>query len=275
MSEIPAPESAFEGKIMSTQTPVAMITGSGTGIGQATALRLAQRGWSVVVNYSRSADDAEATVETIRNSGAKAIAIQANVAVDDECVAMVQETISTFGRIDLLVNCAGTTDFVPFAELDRVTDDLWLRLYQVNVVGAFHCARAVREPMLASGGGHIINVSSIAAQLAQGSSIPYCCTKAALDNLTVSLARTLAPQIRVNGVAPGFIAGRWTQGGLGDRYEEIRHAYERTLPLKTVCTPDDIAMGILSLVEGSRVVTGQTLTIDAGMTIAGYQVKYD
>jgi 3-oxoacyl-[acyl-carrier protein] reductase len=145
----------------------------------------------------------------------------------------------------------------------------------VNVVGAFHCARAVRKPMLASGGGQIINVSSVAAILAQGSSIPYCCTKSALDNLTVSLARTLAPEIRVNAVAPGFIAGRWTQNGLGERYDSIKTAYENTLPLKTVCTPDDIAAGIVSLVEGSRVMTGQTLTIDAGMTIAGYQVKYD
>ncbi|HET6422696.1 MAG TPA: SDR family NAD(P)-dependent oxidoreductase [Planctomycetaceae bacterium] len=255
--------------------PVAIITGGGTGVGQATALRLGKKGWAVVVNYSRSAEDAEETVAEVKQSGGKAIAIRASVAEDAECVAMVEQTMAAFGRIDVLVNCAGTTEFIAFQNLDDVTDDVWQRLYQVNVVGAFHCARAVRKPMLASGGGQIINVSSVAAILAQGSSIPYCCTKSALDNLTVSLARTLAPEIRVNAVAPGFIAGRWTQNGLGERYDSIKTAYENTLPLKTVCTPDDIAAGIVSLVEGSRVMTGQTLTIDAGMTIAGYQVKYD
>lgn len=260
---------------MTSVTPVAIITGGGTGIGHATAVRLGHKGWSVVVNYSRSVEEAQATVAEIEQAGGKALAVRASVANDQECVAMVEQTIAAFGRLDLLVNCAGTTEFIPFQNLDDVTDEVWQRLYQVNVVGAFHCARAVRKPMLASGGGQIINVSSIAAILAQGSSIPYCCTKSALDNLTVSLARTLAPEIRVNGVAPGFIAGRWTQKGLGDRYDTIKTAYETTLPLKTVCTPDDIAAGIVSLVEGSRVVTGQTLTIDAGMTIAGYQVKYD
>ncbi len=260
---------------MTSNTPVAIITGGGTGVGQATALRLAKNGWAVVVNYSRSASDAEATVTEIVEASGRAMAICADVAIDRECVAMVEQTVTTFGRIDLLVNSAGTTDFIPFPQLEQVTDDVWLRLYQVNVIGAFHCARAVRQPMLASGGGQIINVSSVAAQLAQGSSIPYCCTKAALDNLTVSLARTLAPAIRVNGVAPGFIAGRWTQQGLGERYDAIKQAYERSLPLGKVCTPDDIAAGILSLVEGSPLVTGQTLTVDGGMMIAGYQVKYD
>jgi 3-oxoacyl-[acyl-carrier protein] reductase len=125
------------------------------------------------------------------------------------------------------------------------------------------------------GGGMIVNVSSVAAQLGQGSSIPYCCSKAALDNLTVSLARTLAPEIRVNGIAPGFIAGRWTQAGLGDRYETVVQAWEKSLPLKRVCQPEDVADAIVSLITGSRLVTGQTLTVDGGMLIAGYQVKFD
>jgi 3-oxoacyl-[acyl-carrier protein] reductase len=120
-----------------------------------------------------------------------------------------------------------------------------------------------------------VNVSSVAAQLGQGSSIPYCCTKAALDNLTVSLARTFAPHIRVNGIAPGFIEGRWTQGGLGERYDAIKKAYERTLPLGRVCQPEDIADGIISLITGSKIVTGQTLTVDAGMMIRGFDVKFD
>ena len=259
---------------MSTQRSVAIITGGGTGVGQATSKQLAQLGWSVVVNYSRSKADAEGTVADIVAAGGKAIAVQADVAQDADCQSLVEQTVKTYGRVDLLVNCAGTTDFIPFPELELATDEVWQRLYQVNVVGPFHCARAVKEAMLASGGGQIINVSSVAAQLGQGSSIPYCCTKAALDNLTVSLARTLAPHIRVNGIAPGFIAGRWTQAGLGDRYDTFVEAYEKTLPLGKVCTPDDIAAGILSLVNGSPLVTGQTLTVDGGMMISGFQVKF-
>lgn len=260
---------------MSIQPKVAIVTGGGTGVGRATSLSLAKQGYCVVVNYSRSRDDAEATVNEITELRGRALALQADVADDAACRAMVAETVAKFGRVDVLVNCAGTTEFIPFHDLDAVRDDTWLRLYHVNVVGAFHCARAVREPMLATGEGVIINVSSVAAQLAQGSSIPYCCTKSALDNLTVSLARTFAPHIRVNGIAPGFIAGRWTQGGLGERYDAIKEAYERTLPLGRVCEPADIADGILSLITGSRLVTGQTLTVDAGMMVAGYQVKYD
>jgi len=258
-----------------TSTRVAIITGGGTGVGQATSLKLAKLGWSVVVNYSRSRDQAESTVASIVDAGGQAIAVQGDVAVDQDCRRLIDQTLATYGKIQLLINCAGTTDFIPFQNLDQATDEVWERLYKVNVVGAFHCARAVREPMLAAGGGQIINVSSVAAQLGQGSSIPYCCTKAALDNLTVSLARTFAPRIRVNGIAPGFIAGRWTQAGLGDRYDGIVTAYERTLPMGRVCTPDDIADGILSLVYGSALVTGQTLTVDGGMMVAGFQVKFD
>ncbi len=259
---------------MSTQNSVAIVTGGGTGVGRATAMQLAKLGWSVVINYSRSRSEAEATAVEIGASGGRVIAVQADVADDSACRAMIAKTVETYGRIDLLVNCAGTTEFIPFSDLDQVSDEVWQRIYQVNVVGAFHCARAVREPMLASGGGQIVNVSSVAAQLGQGSSIPYCCSKAALDNLTVSLARTLAPRIRVNGVAPGFIAGRWTQNGLGDRYDGLVAAYEKTLPLGQVCTPDDIADGILSLVNGSSLVTGQILTVDGGMMISGFQVKF-
>ncbi len=259
---------------MTAPNTVAIITGGGTGVGAATSQQLAKLGWSVVVNYSRSRMEAETTVAEIVASGGRAIAVQADVADDAACRAMIARTLETYGRVDLLVNCAGTTDFIPFHDLDQVTDEVWHRIYQVNVIGAFHCARAVREPMLASGGGQIINVSSVAAQLGQGSSIPYCCSKAALDNLTVSLARTLAPRIRVNGVAPGFIAGRWTQNGLGERYDGLVAAYEKTLPLGQVCTPDDIAAGIVSLVHGSPLVTGQTLTVDGGMMISGFQVKF-
>jgi 3-oxoacyl-[acyl-carrier protein] reductase len=260
---------------MTSMNRVAIVTGGGTGVGRATSIALARRGYDVVVNFSRSMDEAAETVGVITAAGMRAVAVQADVAVDAACRAMVNTAVETYGRIDVLVNCAGTTDFIPFQNLDAVTDESWDRLYRVNVVGAFHCARAVREPMLRNGGGMIVNVSSVAAQLGQGSSIPYCCTKAALDNLTVSLARTLAPEIRVNGVAPGFIEGRWTRGGLGQKYDSIHAAYEKALPLGRVCQPEDIAEGIVSLIVGSKLVTGQTLTVDAGMMISGFQVKFD
>lgn len=260
---------------MPAPNKVAVVTGGGTGVGRATSLGLARLGYNVVVNYSRSREDADDTVAQIQKLGGLALAIQADVADDSACRNMIASTIAKWERIDVLINCAGTTRFIPFDDLDLVTDEIWERLYKVNVVGAFHCSRAVRDPMLKAGGGIIINVSSVAALLGQGSSIPYCCTKAALDNLTVSLARTLAPQIRVNGVAPGFIAGRWTQGGLGPNYDRIKQGYEKTLPLGRVCEPQDVADCILSLVTGSALVTGQTLTVDSGMMISGFHVKFD
>jgi 3-oxoacyl-[acyl-carrier protein] reductase len=260
---------------MTTLPPVAIITGGGTGVGRATTHGLARLGYRVVINYSKSQADAEETIREVRGRGGDGVAMRADVADDADCRRLVSVAVARFGRLDVLVNCAGTTEFIPFDDLAGVTDEVWQRLYQVNVVGAFHCARAAREPLLASGGGSIVNVSSVAAQLGQGSSIPYCCTKAALDNLTVSLARTFAPHIRVNGIAPGFIAGRWTKGGLGERYEAIKKAYERTLPLGRVCQPEDIADGIISLITGSTIVTGQTLTVDAGMMIRGFDVTFD
>ena len=257
------------------ESGVAIVTGGGTGVGRATALQLSKLGFRIVLNYSRSQAEAEATVAELQAAGGQAVCLHADVAIDADCRRLAAVALEHFGRIDVLVNCAGTTDFIPFPDLENVSTETWDRLFRVNVTGAFQCARAVVEPMRRIGGGMIVNVSSVAAQLGQGSSIPYCCSKAALDNLTVSLARTLAPEIRVNGIAPGFIAGRWTQAGLGDRYETVVQAWEKSLPLKRVCQPEDVADAIVSLITGSRLVTGQTLTVDGGMMIAGYQVKFD
>lgn len=258
---------------MSKISQVAIVTGGGTGVGRETSLLLAKLGYHVALNYSKSRDEAEQTAADIQKLEVNSLAIQADVADDAAARMLVSKAVTAWGRVDVLVNCAGTTQFIPFDNLDQVTDDVWDRLFKVNVVGAFHCTRAVREPMLKNGGGSIVNVSSVAGSVGQGSSIPYCCTKAALDNLTKSLARTLAPSIRVNGVAPGFIAGRWLQDGLGAKYDNVKQAYEKTLPLRRVCEPLDVAECILSLITGSKLVTGQTLTVDAGMTIAGFHVR--
>lgn len=251
----------------------AIITGGGTGVGRATAIELAKCGHAIAVVYSRSKDEADQTVADIRAAGFKALAIRADVSVDADCRAMVAATLEAFGRVDVLINCAGATSFIPFDDLELVTDEVWERLFRVNVMGAFHCARAVQAAMIQDGGGIIINVSSVAARLGQGSSIPYCASKAALDSLTVSLARTLAPHIRVNGVAPGFITGRWLKSGLGPRYAEVKDSFEKSLPLGRVCEPEDVAACIGSLVNGSTLVTGQTLVVDGGMLIAGFQAR--
>ncbi|MFM7036484.1 MAG: SDR family NAD(P)-dependent oxidoreductase [Planctomycetaceae bacterium] len=260
---------------MSPVTKAAVVTGGATGVGKATAVRLAAAGFAVVINYTKSETEARDTVAEITAAGGQAVCLRADVAFDDDCQALIAAAESQFGRLDVLVNSAGTTEFIPFADLDVITAEIWERLFRVNVVGAFQCSRAAAKVIgRTASGGVIINVSSVAAQLAQGSSIPYCASKAALDNLTVSLARTLAPQIRVNAVAPGFIAGRWTQQGLGEKYPSVLAAWEQSLPLRHVCEPDDIAQAIVGLITGSPLITGQTLTVDGGMTISGFQVKF-
>ncbi|MBW2372705.1 MAG: SDR family oxidoreductase [Deltaproteobacteria bacterium] len=254
---------------MEVEGRAALITGGGTGVGRATALDLARRGCSVAVNYSRSADDAEQTAADARALGVRALAVQADVADDAQCRSLVETAVAELGRLDALVQSAGVTVFVPHADLDKVQAQDWEHLMAVNVVGAFQCARAARGPLEVAGDGEIVNVSSVAGIAGVGSSIPYCASKAALNNLTLTLARALAPKIRVNAVAPGFITGRWLAGGLGDAYDAIKGAMEARAPLGRVCDPEDVAAAILSLITGSDLVTGQIVAVDGGMLIAG------
>jgi len=245
----------------------AMVTGGGTGVGRATALELARRGCAVAINYSRSREDAEQTVADVRALGVNAIALQADVADDAAVRRMFEQVEAEFGRLDVLVNNAGTTSFIPHGDLDKVQDEDWDHIFAVNVKGAFHCVRAARPLLDASGQGAIVNVSSVAGVGAVGSSIPYCASKAALNNMTVALARTLAPTIRVNAVAPGAIQSRWLQGGWGDRYEQVMESVARSVPLQKTATPEDVAAAILSFIAGSDLVTGQILVCDGGMLI--------
>lgn len=245
----------------------ALVTGSGTGVGRATALALARRNCAVVVHYQRSKSEAEAVVAEILAAGGKATALQADVADDAQCRRLVEEAASFLGRLDILVNSAGTTRFVPHAALERVTDDDWNRILGVNLKGPFQCIRAARKYLEAAGTAEIVNVASIAGIAATGSSIPYAASKAALINLTISLARALAPAIRVNAIAPGFITGRWLEEGLGDQYEAVKQRVESRTPLARVCDPEDVAEAILSVITGSDLVTGQTVVVDGGMLI--------
>lgn len=246
----------------------ALVTGGGTGVGRATALALGALGCDVAVNYSRSQQAAEETAAELEKLGVRAVALRADVGSDADCRALVKGTVDHFGRLDVLVNNAGTTVFVPHADLEGISDADWEQLNAVNLKGPFQCARAAKSALEADGGGSIVNVSSVAGIAGVGSSIPYCTSKAGLNVLTVILARTLAPRIRVNAVAPGFITGRWLADGLGDAYENIKKAMEARSPLGRVCDPEDVAAAIVSLVTGSDLVTGQVLPVEGGMLIA-------
>ena len=244
---------------------VAIVTGGGTGVGRATAVQLAARGCHVVVNYSRSRAEAEQTAAEIEAQGGRALPVQADVAEDADCRALVRSALDAFGRLDILVNNAGTTAFIPHDDFEAVAQEDWQRIFQTNVVGVFQCVRAAREALLASGNGEIVNVSSVAGIAATGSSIPYCASKAALNNLTVSLARVLAPKVRVNAVAPGLITTRWLVRGLGEDYPAAVERAEQSALLGRVCTPEDVATYIVHLITGPDLITGQILPIEGGV----------
>jgi 3-oxoacyl-[acyl-carrier protein] reductase len=245
----------------------AVITGASRGVGRAAALALAKQGCSVLVNFNRAAKEAEQTAREAIELGVKAITCKADVADDQACRDMMKTAQSEFGRIDILINNAGYTEFISHDDLEAVDQKIWDRIFAVNVRGTFQCTRAVRNHMAASGGGEVVNITSVAGISSAGSSIPYCASKAAQISLTVSLARALAPSIRVNSVAPGFIESRWTINGLGEHYESAKQAMQDRAVLNAILRPDDIAEAILSIITGSDLMTGQTITCDAGLLI--------
>ena len=237
---------------------VAVITGGGTGIGRACALRLAKEGADIVINYSRSQDDAEKTKADVEALGRKALAYKASVTDDGAVREMMQAAVSEFGRLDILINNAGMTHFVPLDDLEGMKDEYWSDIMDVNVVGMFRCSRAA-APALKENGGCIVNVTSIAGITGMGSSIAYAASKAAGISVTKSLARVLAPAVRVNGVAPGIVLTRW----VADHQDHVKKYGDET-PLGRVATPDDVAEVVFSLVGNASMVTGQTTVIDGG-----------
>jgi len=250
---------------MTREAKVCIVTGGGTGTGAACARQLAARGWNVVVNYSRSADEAEATVAACRDAGGDAIAFQATVADDAACRALASAATEKWGRIDALVNSAGITKFAHAAKLEALSADDFQQMYAVNVVGAYQMIRACVPAMRAAGAGAVVNVSSVAGITGMGSSVAYVASKGALNTMTVSLARALAPDIRVNAVCPGLIETRWHKARFDDEaYARFRKAYEDSVPLATAASADDVADAVVWLIEGARVVTGELLKIDSG-----------
>ncbi len=255
---------------MDVRGKTAIVTGSAVGVGRATAIDLAKRGANVVVNYSRSEDDAREALRLVEAEGARGLLVKADVSKDDQVRAMVREAVKTFGGLHVLVNNAAMTHFVPFADLDGMKEEYWDDIYAVNIKGTFFCARAAAKAMHESGGGAIVNIASVAGIRSIGSSIAYAASKAAVINMTIGLARVLGPEIRVNCVAPGFIETRWLKNGLGDQiYEAGKAAETRRAPLKAVCRPEDVSRLVLSLIEGADLVTGQTVVIDGGVGVSG------
>lgn len=246
---------------MNASPRVALVTGAATGIGRAVAVRFAARGLAVAVNYSRSEREAEETVQIVRDKGVLGILCQANVADDAAVRAMVKRCQEELGGVDVLVNNAGTTRFIDHADLEAVTDEVWEEIFGVNVRGTFQCIRAC-VPMLRERGGSVVNVTSVAGILGQGSSIPYAASKAALNTMTKSLARSLAPAVRVNAVAPGPVKTRWLAG----REEMIERSLALT-PLGRAADPDDIADAVVFLALDQTLMTGQVLVVDGGRTM--------
>jgi len=243
---------------------VAIVTGSASGIGAATAVELSKRGWSVVVNYSKSKEKAEKIQKLCPDS----LLVQADVGDDAECRKLVKAALDKWGRIDALVNNAGTTKFVKHPDLDGLSADDFLRIYRLNVVGPFKMVRAC-APALKSAKGAVVNVSSVASLLGTGSSMGYAASKAALNWLTFSLARVLGPEVRVNAVCPGYVDTPWQSNALGaEQANQAAAHYSTLVPLKDYARPEDISDAIVWLIEGARQVTGETLFIDGGMHIS-------
>jgi len=241
------------------QSPVALVTGSSSGIGAQVARRLVSDGYRVVVNSVRSVDDGQALAAELGPDVAHYV--QGDVAVLEDARRLVAETVDHFGRLDVLVNNAGTTVRIPHHDLETATPEVFRRLFDVNVVGAWQVIVAAVPHLRESGAGCIVNVASLAGVRPTGSSVPYAVSKAALNHLTVLLANTLGPQIRVNAVAPGLIDTPWTAD-----WDDVRGAVNAMAPLQRSGQPDDVAEVVLAFVR-SAYVTGQIWVVDGGLAL--------
>ncbi|MEH6361522.1 MAG: glucose 1-dehydrogenase [Amylibacter sp.] len=255
---------------MDLKDKVVFVTGSSQGLGAAVAVQVAEKGGYVIINYSSNQDAAQEISAQCEALGVQTLIVQGNVQNDDDCRRMVKEAVDKFGRLDCLVNNAGTTKFCDHADLEGLTAEDFTNIYSVNVIGAFQMTRAAAPHMKAVGHGAVVNVSSIAGVVGIGSSVAYAASKGALNTMTVSLARALAPEIRVNAVCPGFIGTGWFKNAFGEEFfDKMVAQQERDMPLKRAGTPEDIAKSVLWLMEGSDHITGETLISDGGLHL-GY-----
>ncbi|MSQ73344.1 MAG: SDR family oxidoreductase [Betaproteobacteria bacterium] len=247
---------------------VAIITGSASGIGAASAVLLSERGWNVVINHTKSAARAQEVAAACEAQGAETLTCKADVAQDADCRRVVAETLAKWGRVDALVNSAGITRFADHGDLEALSADDFLDVYRINVVGPWQMVRAARAALKASGNGAIVNISSVAAMRGGGSSVAYAASKAALNAMTLSLARNLGPEIRVNAVCPAMVTGRWHLEHLGpEKYETTMRNWANGTPLKRSVSPEDVASAVVWLIEAANAMTGQSLVVDAGSTV--------
>ena len=244
---------------------VALITGSATGVGRACAIKFATLGYHVVVNYpGMDREQAEETVRLVEGQEREALLIECDVSRDDQVVSMVKQIEQAFGRLDVVVNCAGVTHFVEASDLESMTEEKWDQIFAVNTKGPFFVIRAA-TPLLKSGpSSSIVNISSAAGVSGFGSSVAYCASKGALNTMTKTLARALAPEIRVNAVCPGPIDSRWLRQGMTEKEIQDRVS---SLPIPEIVSPDDVADTVAYLATGTSKTTGQLLTVDCGRSM--------
>lgn len=251
---------------MSTARKTALVTGAASGIGRSAVLALARAGYDVAINYSRSDAAAREVEEEARASGARTMLCKCDVADDSAVRAMLKAVDATFGHLDVLINNAGTTTDVKPKDFEAMTVEEWDRVFAVNVRGLFQVTRAAL-PLLRKGKEPcIVNTASIVGLRPGPQPLPYAASKAAVVNLTKTLAYNLGPEIRVNAVAPGWMEGDWMKRMLKDRYDDLMARRAKLTPLKRCVTADDVAETMMSLIQGNRFVTGEVIVIDGGFT---------
>ncbi|PCM45924.1 SDR family NAD(P)-dependent oxidoreductase [Marinobacter sp. ANT_B65] len=259
---------------MKLKDSVAIVTGSSSGIGAAIARLFAEHGCHVVINFSNNEEGARTVASECEKHGVKTLVYRANVAEDSECRAMVDATLEQFGRVDILVNNAGTTRFCNHNNLDGLSKQDFLDLYEVNTIGPYQMTRAAENALRANGSGHIINMASIAGLAGIGSSIAYAASKGALITMTRSLARVMGPEVRVNAVCPGFVQGEWLKKGLGeDNYNVLLEKTKAAAPLNDTASPETVADVCLGLIIGGDLTTGETILIDGGAHLGAAPVR--
>jgi 3-oxoacyl-[acyl-carrier protein] reductase len=243
----------------------ALVTGAATGIGRSAVLALARAGFDVAVNYSSSESAARETAAQAEKLGAKTLLVRCDVSDEQGVRAMLKKVEEAFGRLDVLVNNAGTTAAWKPKDLDSLSLDEWDRVFAVNVRGLFQVTRAA-VPLLKKSQGCVVNTASIVGLRPGPQPLPYAASKAAVVNLTKTLAWNLGPEIRVNAVAPGWMEGDWMKRMLKDKYEDLMGKRARATPLKRAVTADDVAETMMTLIQANRFVTGEVIVIDGGFT---------
>ncbi|MBV9190341.1 MAG: SDR family oxidoreductase [Betaproteobacteria bacterium] len=246
-------------------TKAALVTGAATGIGRSAVLALARAGYDVAINFSSSDKAAKETATEAAKLGAKTLIIKCDVSDEKGVRSMLEQIKDKFRRLDVLINNAGTTASWKPKDLETLSLEEWDKVFAVNVRGLFQVTRAA-VPLLKEAKGCVVNTASIVGLRPGPQPLPYAASKAAVVNLTKTLAWNLGPDIRVNAVAPGWMEGDWMKRMLKDKYEELMGKRAKATPLKRVVTADDVAETMMSLINGNRFVTGEVIVIDGGFT---------